>query len=155
MLIVGTNTKMRKSTHKTRLQDVWFIHVPSTFAWYLARGGQDLIAACSAPTPPDFIVRMELRFPNAPHGTMTEALLNKAFAEFYKRYKTQAVMDKVADKARLWIADDRKRGTLRIPAPGGFEGDTESRSVVEGFLSLHTDGKDGAFYFVWECKVGE
>lgn len=121
MLIVGTETKMRKSCHKTRLQDMWFVYVPAVIAERFSPGGRDMIAACVHPESPDFRIRVEFRFPQE---------------NYWPR-----------DSARLWIAEGSRRGTLRVPPLLPFEA-ANLPDTVAGLLSVHADDHE---YLVWEC----
>jgi hypothetical protein len=137
MLIVGAKTRMRKSCHRTHLQDVWLVDVPPLIAERFPFGGQDMLAACVRPESPGFLIRVELRFPTP--------------GSYWPR-----------DSARLWVAEGSRRGTLRIPTLLPFEA-IDLPDPVEGILSIHTDKdetrylEEGArfLYLAWECLSHE
>ncbi len=117
MLIVGVNTKLRRTRHEGRTADTWWLNLSPVTAQLFPAGGHDMIA------------------------DMTVA--GRAIHITWRPRQLVAPPDGYDPNlgARLWIAEDLTRGTLRLPAIPEFR-IRNTPDVIEGFLSVYDPDPD-------------
>lgn len=126
-MIVGTLAKIRRQYHATRLRDAWWLYLPPIIAQLYEAGGFD--------------VRMEFLVTQPKHLKIA----------FYPTEPSDNDDDTVL-KGRIWVAENQRRGTLRIPHTPEF--DVLPRTET-GFLSAFDSTPDGPPSLTWEWEIAK
>lgn len=128
MLIVGLNTKLRRRRHQNRQADSWWLHLSPVIAQLYDAGGYDMLVGHAVDESDAVHISCRVSHEKG-NGYLVRPL------------------------ARLWIADDMLRGTLRLPFLPLLQNWPDT---IEGFLSAHDsscadpEASPSLPYLVWK-----
>ncbi len=120
MLIVGLPAKLSRRRHENRRADSWWVHLSPVISQLYDAGGYDLLVDTA-------IVEEKPWPPGTAEGWVTLVRITCRVVHEKKDGYDEPT-------ARLWIADDMLRGTLRLPALPLLQ---DWPDTIEGFLAAH------------------